>query len=153
MGTLEQKIDWMRRIFRGQESYGEGTAAEQANQYRLAEMYLEVVEAARKNSAGVERPSFDLLVSLSGFSPETTLLAFELLEPGRLLVISSASTRSKVNVIHEKLKGRLEFSEFQHAIAIRSIPSKSTSSSRERCDCDLLSRLCGRSSTSRAARR
>ena len=115
MGTLEQKIDWMRRIFRGQEAYGEGTAAEQANQYRLAEMYLDVVEAARKNSAGVERPSFDLLVSLSGFSPETTLLAFELLEPGRLLVISSESTRSKVNVIHEKLKGRLEFSEFQHA--------------------------------------
>jgi hypothetical protein len=114
MTGLEQKRDRMRRIFRGREAYGEGTASDQASRYRLAEMYTAVVEAARRNSADVERPAVDLLVSLSGFSPETTLLAFELVQPPRLLVISSENTRLKVDVIHEKLAGRLAFSQFQH---------------------------------------
>lgn len=114
MDTLWQKREHMRRIFRGEESYGEGTAAEQSNQYRLNVMYEEVVAAALANSVDVERPEVDLLVSLSGFSPETTLLAFELLQPPRLLVISSENTRPKVNVIKEKIGDRLEFSEFQH---------------------------------------
>ncbi|MEV4320511.1 hypothetical protein [Actinocrispum sp. NPDC049592] len=113
MATLEQKRDYMRRIFRGLESYGEGTAAAQATQYRLTELYADVVVAARKNSSGVERPAIDLLVSLSGFSPETTLLAFELLQPTRLLVVSSENTRTKVDVIHEKLRDRLAFSQIQ----------------------------------------
>jgi CRISPR-associated protein (Cas_Cas02710) len=114
MATLTQKRDRMRRIFRGQEPYGEGTPAEQANRYRLELMYPDVIDEARKNSVGVERPAVDLLVSLSGFSPETTLLAYELIEPRRLLVISSENTRSKVNIIHEKLRDKLEFADFQH---------------------------------------
>jgi CRISPR-associated protein (TIGR02710 family) len=114
VATLAQKRDRMRRIFRGQEIYADGSAAEQANQFRLAEMYPDVIDAAQRNSAGVERPAVDLLVSLSGFSPETTLLAFELLRPPRLLVISSENTRPKVDIIHEKLSGRLAFSQFEH---------------------------------------
>lgn len=114
MASLKQKRDRMRRIFRGLEPYGEGTAAEQANRYRLEVMYPDVVVETRKNSAGVERPPVDLLVSLSGFSPETTLLAYELIQPRRLLVISSENTRPKVNLIYEKLRDRLEFADFQH---------------------------------------
>jgi CRISPR-associated protein (Cas_Cas02710) len=114
MANLVQKRDRMRRIFRGHEAYGEGTAAEQANRYRLEVMYPDVVIEARKNSATVERRQVDLLVSLSGFSPETTLLAFELVEPRRLLVISSENTRPKVNIIHDKLRDRLAFADFQH---------------------------------------
>jgi len=105
--TLEQKHDRMRRIFRGELTYGEGTAAEQARRFWLDEMYSDVVEAAKENSASVERPAVDLLVSLSGFSPETTLLAYELLQPKRLLVISSENTRQKINIIYEKLHGKL----------------------------------------------
>ncbi|MFI6290902.1 hypothetical protein ACIBEJ_04915 [Nonomuraea sp. NPDC050790] len=114
MSGLAYKRERMLRIFRGQETYGEGTATEQANRYRLEEMYADAVEAARKNSADVERPEVDLLVSLSGFSPETTLLAFELIRPPRLLVISSENTRAKVNIIHEKLRDRLAVSDFEH---------------------------------------
>jgi CRISPR-associated protein (TIGR02710 family) len=107
MPTLEQKHDRMRRIFRGELPYGEGTAAEQARQFWLDDMYTDVVEAAKKNSINVERPAVDLLVSLSGFSPETTLLAYELLQPKRLLVISSENTRQKINTIYEKLREKL----------------------------------------------
>ena len=114
MATLEQKRAKMRRIFRGLEAYGEGTAAEQANRYRLTEMYADVVAAAKANSADVHRPAVDLLVSLSGFSPETTLLAYELIQPPRLLVISSDNTRPQVDMIHKKIGDRLEFSQFMH---------------------------------------
>ncbi|MBW4700413.1 hypothetical protein [Micromonospora sp. RL09-050-HVF-A] len=114
MTTFLQKRDRMRRIFRGEDTFGEGTAAEQATRFRLAEMYPEVIEIARRNSRDVDCPQVDLLVSLAGFSPETTVLAFELLRPARLLVISSDNSRSKVNVISEMLSGRITFSDFQH---------------------------------------
>lgn len=114
MVTLKHKRERLRRIFRGLESYGEGTAAEQANRYRLVEMYDDAVKAAKANSADVERPEVDLLVSLSGYSPETTLLAYELIEPKRLLVISSEKTVAQVNVIWEKVRDRLQFSQINH---------------------------------------
>lgn len=114
MATLEQKRKKLKRIFRGIDQYGDGTAAEQATRYRRAEMYDDVVAAAKANSADVPRPQVDLLVSLSGYSPETTLLAYELILPSRLLVISSEETLAQVDVINEKIAGRLRFSEFRY---------------------------------------
>ncbi|MGW4794230.1 hypothetical protein ACWEPC_17695 [Nonomuraea sp. NPDC004297] len=113
MASLDRKRETMRRIFRGQENYGDGTAAEQAARYRMAEMYEDVIKAAHANSEGVECPKVDLLISLSGFSPETTLLAYELVQPPRLLVISSENTRGKMDQIFEKLRGRIAFSQFE----------------------------------------
>ena len=49
----------------------------------------------------------DLLVSLSGFTPETTLVAFELVQPRELLVISSENAEQRYAIIDEKLRGRL----------------------------------------------
>ncbi|MFD0591992.1 hypothetical protein ACFQZ4_04975 [Catellatospora coxensis] len=113
MTTLDNKRQRMRRIFRGEEPYGEGTAADQANRYRLEVIYPDAVESARRNSADVARPEVDLLISLSGFSPETTLLAYELLQPERLLIISSENTRAKVDLIYEKLRDRLTISNLE----------------------------------------
>jgi hypothetical protein len=107
MATLEQKRERLRRIFRGELTHGEGTAAEQARRFWMDDLYDDVVEAARANSAAVERPAVDLLISLSGFSPETTLLAYELVRPARVLVISSENTRDKINTIYAKLDGKL----------------------------------------------
>ncbi|WP_067502168.1 hypothetical protein [Actinoplanes sp. TFC3] len=104
----------MRRIFRGEEEYGEGTAAEQAQSFRLAEIYDEAVEVARANSTDVERPAVDLLISLSGFSPETTLLAFALTRPARILIITSEGTKKTIDAIWEKLAGKIKFSEIRH---------------------------------------
>ncbi|GIG10779.1 hypothetical protein [Catellatospora coxensis] len=110
---MDNKRQRMRRIFRGEEPYGEGTAADQANRYRLEVIYPDAVESARRNSADVARPEVDLLISLSGFSPETTLLAYELLQPERLLIISSENTRAKVDLIYEKLRDRLTISNLE----------------------------------------
>jgi CRISPR-associated protein (TIGR02710 family) len=113
---IERNVTRMRRIFWGEETYGDeaGTSAEQAARFRLAHMYDDIVAAAVANSADVERPPVDLLVSMSGFSPETTLLAFELVQPQRLLVISSEHSVHTLDTIWEKLKGRLAFSAFEH---------------------------------------
>ncbi|MFF0319031.1 hypothetical protein ACFYPH_30880 [Micromonospora sp. NPDC005252] len=114
MTTLDEKHARMRRIFRGEETYGEGTPAEQAQRFRLAEIYDEAVEVARRNSIDVECPPVDLLISLSGFSPETTLLAFALTRPAKLLIISSANTEATTNAIWEKLVGKIEFAGVRH---------------------------------------
>jgi hypothetical protein len=111
MESLDLKLQRMRRIFRGEESFGDGTAAEQAQRFRLAEIYQDAVDQARRNSDDVERPSVDLLISLSGYSPETTLLAYELIRPKQLLIISSESTKASLNVIWGKLADRMDFSD------------------------------------------
>lgn len=105
----------MKRIFRGLETYGDGSPSEQATRFRLAELFPEVIERARKNSKTWKGPRVDLLVSLSGFSPATTILAFELLRPKRLFVISSASTETSIDVIAGHLLGeRLPMRYFRH---------------------------------------
>jgi Csm6 HEPN domain len=78
-------------------------------------MFPEVIRRAR-DQAGTSSPrEVDLLVSLSGFSPATTILAFELVRPRRLFVISSKGTAGSIDVINEHLvPRRLRASQFQH---------------------------------------
>jgi CRISPR-associated protein (Cas_Cas02710) len=113
MPGLEQKREHMRRIFRGEASYGEGSSTEQAAKYRIEEMYDDIVAAALANPSD-EVSEVDMLVSLSGFSPETTLLAFELVRPKRLTIISSENVSEKLDLIIDKLHGRLRPSQIQH---------------------------------------
>ena len=118
METFEDQIDCMRRIFRGEETYGEGTPSEQATAYRFGVMLPEVIRRAQRNSATAGKPRVDLLVSLSGFSPATTILAYELLRPSQLFVISSEGTDRSIDVIHDYVvgTGRLPARHFNHEI-------------------------------------
>jgi CRISPR-associated protein (TIGR02710 family) len=113
MSGLEQKLEYMRRIFRGEVTYGEGSSTEQASRYRIEVMYDEIIAAALANPSDPV-PEVDTLVSLSGFSPETTLLAFELVRPRRLTIVSSENVSDKLDVIIEKLHGRLKPSQIHH---------------------------------------
>ncbi|WP_163507091.1 hypothetical protein [Fodinicola acaciae] len=92
----------LRRIFRGEQAYGDGPAADQARRFRMEKLLPFVIEQAKKNSTLPDR-QVDLLVSLSGFSPETTILACKILEPKRLMTIGSDETRDSVDVIQEVL--------------------------------------------------
>jgi hypothetical protein len=114
MSTFEAHVERMRRIFRGQESYGDGTPSAQATAYRFDKVLPEIARRAMANSEMTERPKVDLLISLSGFSPATTILTFELLRPRQLFVISSEGTGTSVNVIHAHTvgEGKLPPSEF-----------------------------------------
>lgn len=112
MSGLEQKLEYMRRIFRGEVTYGEGSRTEQASRYRLEEMYDDIVAAALANPSDPV-PEVNTLVSLSGFSPETTLLAFEFVRPRTLTVISSENVSGTFDIIFDKLYGRLKPSQIQ----------------------------------------
>lgn len=112
MSGLEQKRAYMRRIFRGEVTYGEGSPTEQASRYRLKEMYDDIVAAALANPSDPV-PEVHTLVSLSGFSPETTLLAFELVRPKKLTIISSENVSDKYDIIFDKLYGRLKPSQIE----------------------------------------
>jgi CRISPR-associated protein (TIGR02710 family) len=112
MSALRQKREYMRRIFRGEVSYGEGTPTEQASRYRIEEMYDDIVAAALANPSD-QVSGVHTLVSLSGFSPETTLLAFELVRPQRLTVVSSENVSDKFDIISTKLNGRLKPSQIR----------------------------------------
>jgi CRISPR-associated protein (TIGR02710 family) len=103
MTSLSELNTRLRRIFRGQEQYGDGPPAEQARRFRLEQLLQPTVEQAQRNSADVPREPIDLLVSLSGFSPETTILAFELLRPQRLMIIASEEARASVDIIQQAL--------------------------------------------------
>ncbi|WP_432904042.1 TIGR02710 family CRISPR-associated CARF protein [Micromonospora matsumotoense] len=70
----------------------------------MTELLPATIAQARRNSAEVPRQPVDLLISLSGFSPETTILAFELLKPERLMIIGSWSTRESIDVIQDALR-------------------------------------------------
>jgi hypothetical protein len=113
--SFDEQIDHMRMIFRGLESYGPGSPSEQATRFRLEQMFPEVIKRARRKLATSTLPKVDLLVSLSGFSPATTILAFELVRPEQLFVISSAGTSGSIDVINDHLvPSRLRASQFRH---------------------------------------
>ncbi|GAA2395524.1 hypothetical protein Cme02nite_55800 [Catellatospora methionotrophica] len=105
----------LRQILRGHDTWGEGTASEQATAFFLDTMLDETVARVRKQNPALKRP-VDLLISMSGFSPLTTILAYELIRPTRLLVIYSEQAGTSVDVIAQRVlrPGRLRQLDFSH---------------------------------------
>jgi CRISPR-associated protein (TIGR02710 family) len=112
MTTFEENVARLERIFRGGENYGSGTQTQQAHQFRIDVMLEGIIEKARKKSDA--KSGIDLLISLSGFSPSTTIIAYEIIAPKKLLVLSSESTEDSINTIGDYLigSGRLKLSDF-----------------------------------------
>lgn len=96
---MTAKRDRLHRILRGEEQYAEGPPAEQARLYRHEVLLPESVRRIREMVAENPLEPVDLLVSLSGFSPETTVCAAAFLRPKELLVLVSHTARSGLNVI------------------------------------------------------
>ncbi|SCL22941.1 TIGR02710 family CRISPR-associated CARF protein [Micromonospora inyonensis] len=116
MGTsFVDRAAQMARIQRGDERYGEGSAALQATRFYLDHLLDEAVRRARAASVLPTR-RVDLLISLCGFAATPTVLASELLQPRRLLVLRSKDAAESVNLIggHLVMSGKLDFETFQH---------------------------------------
>lgn len=114
MSLFDQKAARLHRIERGEESYREGNTAEQALRFYLDELLDEAVKRALARSDHHPTQPVHLLISLSGFSPLTTILAYELLRPEQLLVLFSEDTRASIDSIADHVVGRsgLRFSNF-----------------------------------------
>jgi hypothetical protein len=106
MSLFDQKAARLQRIERGEEGYGEGSATEQALRFYVDELLDEAVKRAVARSDPRPAQPVRLLISLSGFSPLTTILAYELLRPERLLVLFSEETRAGIDSIADHVVGR-----------------------------------------------
>lgn len=92
------------RILSGDEVYdGDGTPIEQARRYRFEQLVPEALRRIAQRLAAEPPESVDLLVSLSGFSPETTIFAAAFLQPKALLVLQSHSARDGIDHIMNHL--------------------------------------------------
>ncbi|MFE9658037.1 TIGR02710 family CRISPR-associated CARF protein [Micromonospora sp. NPDC006431] len=114
MGAIQHDVK-LRRILRGEDRWDDGSPSDQATSYFLSQMLDEVVTRIRRENPALTRP-VDLLISMSGFSPLTTILAYELIRPTRLLVIYSAQADASIDFIgkHVVGGGRLRYQDFMH---------------------------------------
>lgn len=115
--SFEDKVARMIRIQKGEEAYGEGSSGSAAQRYQAEVLVDEMVERGRGRSNLEALPgSCELLISLTGFSPVTTLLAFGWLKPKALLLISSRNAQDGIDLIHAQTvgRGRLRAMDFHH---------------------------------------
>ncbi len=105
LSAFEQHTARLRGIERGELKYGEGSARDQALRFYIDKMLDEAVAHALTRSDRQPAGPVGLLISLAGFSPITTILAYRLLRPQRMLVIFSEGTASSIDVIAGHLVG------------------------------------------------
>ena len=100
--SLQELIEQKQRIAGGIESSGEGDARTQARRFERERLRPALIAhaVARQREQGQDPGEHDLLISLSGFSPATSLFAFELLGRPRkvLLICSCTSLRSWISI-------------------------------------------------------
>jgi hypothetical protein len=109
-----ERVARMERIRSGAEAYGRGSPMLQATSFYLDHLLADAVDRARSASRLPAR-RVDLLISVCGFAATPTVLAFELLQPRRLLVLRSQDASDSVNLIGRHLvPDRLDFESFQH---------------------------------------
>jgi len=103
-------------ILDGKETFGEGNPQAQARRYWLDHLAEPIIDRARaKLEEARKLPKVDLLVSVAGFSPETTIVTAGVVKPREVLVISSGLPYDNIDVIADFLKQRgLRSSQFHH---------------------------------------
>ena len=90
---FDECVRRMRQFTIGARRYGGGRSVEQATRYYLDHLVEACAERARRGCSGLP-DHVDPLISVTEFCPRTTILAFKVLRPRRLVVIPSESARS-----------------------------------------------------------
>ncbi|MFH1532983.1 MAG: hypothetical protein ABIK09_19840 [Pseudomonadota bacterium] len=107
MNEFDAQVEQLYRIAKGEETYGDGELHEQAARFRRERLLEESERRARarllEDHPGVE--GVDLLISMAGLSPETTIMVTRLLRPRKLVVVSSSEAGEGIDVIGERLIG------------------------------------------------
>ncbi|MFO0761825.1 MAG: hypothetical protein U0359_35620 [Byssovorax sp.] len=109
-------------ILDGKATHGEGTRQEQARRYWLEEMSGPIIEQAREKLEGAGAlPKVGLLISIAGFSPQTTMITAGVLRPEEVLVISSDESYAYIDTIADfLLKNGLRQRHFRHESCVPS---------------------------------
>ncbi|WP_440070572.1 TIGR02710 family CRISPR-associated CARF protein [Streptosporangium sp. OZ121] len=124
MVSFDNRTARLQRIDQGQESYGEGDPKSQAVRFYLDHLLDDVVERITKEGGRAPREPVELLISLSGFSPLTTIITHKVIKPRRLLVVSSETAQDSIDVIAECLvgPGGLRQRDFAHRPCVPTDP-------------------------------
>ena len=107
MNDFDAQIERMCRIAKGEETYGGGAPHEQTARFRRDQLLEESARLAKERLLE-DKPDMDgvdLLVSMAGLSPETTIMVTRLLRPKKLVVISSQEADEGIDIIGEYLIG------------------------------------------------
>ena len=121
MNFTELVSRW-QRIKAGEEQFLDGPPDLQAKRFYSQHLLPEIIKNARRRWAeeGPKDSQFDLLISMSGFSPETTIIAYSVLRPRNLLVISSPKADAGIDQIADQVvgsgEGRLPQRRFHHKL-------------------------------------
>lgn len=108
--TFDEKVAHWVAILRGEARYGdvpEASPRDMAHAYHIEEIFDEVLEQVRADYLrDREDSTIDTLVSLVGFSPETTINATFALRPRRLVLVFSRQSKNRLDDIHAQIVGR-----------------------------------------------
>lgn len=77
----------------------------------------DVVERAREywlKNENTQQKEFDLLITMSGFSPETSIIASKVIKAKKVLVISSKNSFKSIDIIGKHVTPDIGFSNFHH---------------------------------------
>jgi len=89
----------------------------QQEEYFYKELLDDVVSLSKekwKNNKKVKGKEFDLLITMSGFSPETSVIAGKTISPKKVLVVSSENTKEGIDIIGNYLVKDIGHSNFFH---------------------------------------
>lgn len=113
---MQERVTRYGDILDGKETHGEGERQAQARRYWLEMLAEPIIERARaKLQEARKLPTVDLLVSVAGYSPETTIVTAGVLQPREVLVISSGLPYDNIDIIADFLKKcGLRPSQFHH---------------------------------------
>ena len=114
--TFDEHLQVWNTLIRSSEADARGLARRYVLEHMLDEVVARV--RARLSADGEEIEPPDLLVSVAGFSPETTVIACRALQPRRLVVITSEGADVGLNEIADHVlgPGRLSQKDFNHQL-------------------------------------
>jgi len=90
---------------------------EEKDNFYYENLLDDVVKLAKErwaNNKNVKNKEFDLLITMSGFSPETSIISSKVINPKQVLVISSKKTSEGINIIGEHVVPMIGYSNFHH---------------------------------------
>lgn len=103
----------MREISEGLADHGTGSPYQQATRYYLEHLADACARQARQGCPDLP-PQVDLLICMTGLSPRPVVLAFKVLRPARLVLITSDAAQDTIDVVHDHVvsTGELRASDF-----------------------------------------
>ena len=96
-------------------------------QFFYDKLLEDVVSLGQENwqaNKNIDNKKFDLLITMSGFSPETSIIASKIIQPKKILVISSINTAQYIDKIGELLIDDFGFKNFHHDVCDPTDPLK-----------------------------